>query len=269
MKTYLLTWNPKRWDKWDELAVEANKSASGRSIKGSWSCHANAKKIQKNDRVFLIRLGKEPKGIMAAGWVTSAPKLDEHWDPQKAIAGHMTYYPRCDWERLLNPFVDAPLPLSKLERGKLAGMHWTPEAPGIQIPPTIADLLEKTWAKHLGTSSLGNVYVDEEITGFEGGERLAFIRHRKREQRLRNAKLQQAQKNGGRLVCEVRGCGFDFEKFYGELGENYCQVHHLKPLSDRTTPVLTKLDDLAVVCANCHAMIHRGGECRPLDKLIP
>jgi 5-methylcytosine-specific restriction protein A len=28
------------------------------------------------------------------------------------------------------------------------------------------------------------------------------------------------------------------------------------------------LKDLAIVCANCHAMIHRNGECRPLEGLI-
>jgi predicted HNH restriction endonuclease len=70
------------------------------------------------------------------------------------------------------------------------------------------------------------------------------------------------------LKCEVPGCGFDFEAVYGELGRDYAQVHHLKPLGDRTTPSETKLNDLAIVCANCHAMIHRGGKCRPLDKLI-
>jgi hypothetical protein len=30
-----------------------------------------------------------------------------------------------------------------------------------------------------------------------------------------------------------------------------------------------KLKDLAVVCANCHVMIHMGGKCRPLAGLIP
>ncbi|WP_422110022.1 hypothetical protein [Bradyrhizobium elkanii] len=28
------------------------------------------------------------------------------------------------------------------------------------------------------------------------------------------------------------------------------------------------LKDLAIVCANCHAMIHTGGQCRPLEGLI-
>jgi predicted HNH restriction endonuclease len=31
--------------------------------------------------------------------------------------------------------------------------------------------------------------------------------------------------------------------------------------------VETGLDDLIVVCANCHAMIHVGGECRSPESL--
>jgi predicted HNH restriction endonuclease len=112
--------------------------------------------------------------------------------------------------------------------------------------------------------------MDTELSAMEGAEKLALVRHRKREQSLRDAKVAEARKFGnGKLKCEVLKCSFDFEAVYGELGRDYAQVHHLKPLADRTKPSQTKLDDLAIVCANCHAMIHRGGKCRPLDKLIP
>lgn len=148
-------------------------------------------------------------------------------------------------------------------------MHWTPQSSGVLIPSEVAEELERAWAKHIGSSSLGSVFADEEITAFEGEERIALIRHRKREQKLRDAKLKQArEKCRGRLICEVPRCGFDFEATYGELGRDYAQVHHLKPLGDRTTPSETKLSDLAVVCANCHAMIHRSGKCRSLENLI-
>jgi predicted HNH restriction endonuclease len=115
-----------------------------------------------------------------------------------------------------------------------------------------------------------DVTADVELAALEGAERMALVRHRKREQFLRDAKVAEARKLGnGRLKCEVPGCGFDFEAAYGELGRDYAQVHHLKPLGDRTTPSETKLTDLAVVCANCHAMIHRGGKCRAPADLIP
>jgi 5-methylcytosine-specific restriction enzyme A len=268
MNTYLFTWNPKQWS-WKDLAARANESASGTAIPERWSCHANAKRIKKGDRAFLVRVGEEPKGIVAAGWTTSEARLELHWNQEKALRGEKTFFADCEWERLLNPFVDAPLGLPRLRSGKLAAMHWTPQSSGVLIPPNIANELELAWADHIGTSSLGSVFVDDEISGFEGETRIALIRHRKREQKLRDAKLNQALAKGqGRLNCEVPGCGFDFEKAYGELGKDFALVHHLKPLADKTSPSLTYLSDLAVVCANCHAMIHRGGKCRPLENLV-
>jgi HNH endonuclease len=270
MNTYLFTWNPKQWQ-WEDLALRANENASGEIISERWSCSANFKKIENGDRAFLIKLGREkPQGIIASGWTTSKAYLDWHWDEKKAAQGEKTYFADCEWERLLNPYIDEPFSLAKLQSGKLAEMHWTPQSSGVSIPTEIAEQLERIWAEHIGTSSLGSVFVDDEIKVFEGEEKIALIRHRKREQKLRAAKLKQAlNKNHGRLICEVPCCGFDFEKTYGELGKDYAQVHHLKPLGSRESPSETSLDDLAIVCANCHAMIHRGGKCRSLNELIP
>jgi 5-methylcytosine-specific restriction enzyme A len=111
---------------------------------------------------------------------------------------------------------------------------------------------------------------DLQLAWFEGERRQAFIYHRRREAQARRQKIHDTQqRNGGRRICEVPNCGFDFAERYGALGEGYVQIHHLLPLGkapDRGRP--TKLEDLAVVCANCHVMIHLGGECRPLDDLI-
>lgn len=109
----------------------------------------------------------------------------------------------------------------------------------------------------------------DEIVGLEGEVRERLVRHRKREQRLRKAKIKAVLADTGRLQCQVPGCGFDFFKVYGEPGRDFAHVHHLSPLSDRTENDDTRLEDLAVVCANCHAVIHRGGGCRPMEGLIP
>jgi predicted RNA-binding Zn-ribbon protein involved in translation (DUF1610 family) len=111
---------------------------------------------------------------------------------------------------------------------------------------------------------------DYELSGFEGKLRHAFVKHRWREAKMRKAKIESAKEaNVGRLVCEVPDCGFDFFKKYGKLGADYAQVHHRVPLSKSPTRGREiKLTDLAIVCANCHAMIHRGGECRELAGLI-
>ncbi|WP_404851742.1 HNH endonuclease (plasmid) [Enterobacter asburiae] len=65
-------------------------------------------------------------------------------------------------------------------------------------------------------------------------------------------------------IC--KGCGFDFEKTYGELGKDFIHVHHITPLA--TTCESYKIDpgrDMIPLCPNCHAMVHRGNESRPLS----
>lgn len=57
-------------------------------------------------------------------------------------------------------------------------------------------------------------------------------------------------------VCQA--CGFDFEKTYGEIGKDYIEVHHVKPLHEGEGSVPINAEtDLICVCANCHRMIHR------------
>jgi predicted HNH restriction endonuclease len=107
-------------------------------------------------------------------------------------------------------------------------------------------------------------------SGFEGEEKKLWVRHRKRERKFRERKLAETKKaNGGRLICEVLDCQFDFYEKYGELGAGFAEVHHKKPLGEAPKRgQVMQLSDLAVVCANCHRMIHRNGQCRPLAHLI-
>jgi predicted HNH restriction endonuclease len=61
-----------------------------------------------------------------------------------------------------------------------------------------------------------------------------------------------------------RACGFNFGDFYGELGAGYIEVHHLKPLSRRKAERKTTIEDVDVVCANRHRVLHRNGR-KPLS----
>jgi 5-methylcytosine-specific restriction enzyme A len=111
---------------------------------------------------------------------------------------------------------------------------------------------------------------DPEYTAYEGEQRKLYVLHRRRESSLRRKKIQAALiDSGGHLKCEVLGCGFDFKLRYGKIGDGFAHVHHKMPLSEMSPEgQKISLKELAIVCANCHAMIHVGGKCRPLEGLI-
>jgi 5-methylcytosine-specific restriction protein A len=169
------------------------------------------------------------------------------------------------YERILNPEIDEILPMDRLQNGPLASVYWTTPASGIEIKYGVEEL-ERLWTDLVEKYDVFQSDA-EEPGAMEGEMRIALTRHRARERWLRDEKIARSKAaHNGRLPCEI--CGFDFFETYGEIGRDYAQVHHRKPLGDRTKPSLTSLEELAVVCANCHAMIHRDGRVRALGEII-
>lgn len=104
---------------------------------------------------------------------------------------------------------------------------------------------------------------DQESAASEGRLIAAWVRRRERDPAIRRRKLEHLAKTGRPRDCEV--CGFNFDRVYGaDHAVGYVEVHHVVPLhvSGLTT---TRLDDLVVLCANCHRMLHRGGTHTPED----
>lgn len=94
--------------------------------------------------------------------------------------------------------------------------------------------------------------MEEVFLGREGRSRAMISRVRERSLRLRAAAL---EIHG--CLCQV--CGFDFEATYGSWGRGFAEVHHLHELgaAPREGVEVDAVTDLAVVCSNCHSMIHR------------
>lgn len=168
-----------------------------------------------------------------------------------------------------------------LKIGNLIGAH--PDIPGglratenerravqrfLEDPDIMRALAQtlRTEARAIDVRSLEQVNEldDEEINAaIEGGASYVLTLRRERSRGLRRAKIQQMERGGGELSCEV--CAFDFEETYGELGKAYIEVHHRTPLYV-SGEVESALDDLVLLCANCHRMIHRSGWL-PLESL--
>jgi predicted HNH restriction endonuclease len=148
------------------------------------------------------------------------------------------------------------------------------------MPPEVAATLLKIVAKREPTtSSLLTEYIKEcgsgetrrkqspQVNSLEGTVYERLSRQPVRSKALRDAKIRETLlKNTGHLVCEVSGCKFDFLETYGELGRGFAHVHHRRSLAKRKAS-RTTLSELAIVCANCHAMLHRWGECRSLYSI--
>lgn len=100
---------------------------------------------------------------------------------------------------------------------------------------------------------------------FEGEVVYKLHKLKERDNSLIEAKKRKIFKENGKLECEV--CNFDFSEKYGSLGNGFIECHHIRHLSTYKSKQKTKLDDLALVCSNCHRMLHRNFENMTIEKL--
>lgn len=114
----------------------------------------------------------------------------------------------------------------------------------------------------------------EESADVEGGTtqamegRLDLVKHYRRERSrlLLEAKRRAQRAVFGHLKCEA--CGLtESDLIPRALGTACFEVHHLVPLSTHQAEAPTFLDDLAVLCANCHRMVHSVQPILTIDAL--
>jgi predicted HNH restriction endonuclease len=266
METFLLTWNPRK-SKGCKPGVIIRQIEARRPKPFVWSC-GRSLQIRKGARLYFMKQGALPRGIIGSAVALSDSRVDESWNCAKAKKGATSTYVNLRWLDMIDPAVKLPLDPSQFG-GVMAEGHWRPQSSGTRIQPQVAKELERLWSAHVGSPKAAKKFEHVEADYVEGKQSRIYTVHRKRERDLRDAKFALAKaSNGGRLECEVPGCGFDFHKVYGAVGVDYAHVHHLTPLSRLRGATRMTVEDVAVVCANCHDMIHRGGECRPLKGLV-
>lgn len=107
---------------------------------------------------------------------------------------------------------------------------------------------------------------DEDYTAKEGKTIYKLHKLRERDRKINSKKKAQYFKKHGRLDCEV--CEFDFYEKYGDLGKGFIEAHHRTPLSEIDGEDITRLQDLALVCSNCHRMLHRSISIEDLRQKI-
>lgn len=95
---------------------------------------------------------------------------------------------------------------------------------------------------------------EDNYVGIEGKMIPRFHTERERDCKIIEIVKRKRLNQFGRLDCEA--CGFNFKDRYGERGDGVIECHHKKPISSRQGNELTKVDDIALICSNCHRMIH-------------
>ncbi len=97
-----------------------------------------------------------------------------------------------------------------------------------------------------------------------GIERKQIRLHRRIE---RNTALSKKVKKIKGYRCET--CEIKFTDIYGDIGKNFIEVHHLNPISELGVGSfkVDLVNDFAVLCSNCHSMIHKLDDVGDLNEL--
>lgn len=107
---------------------------------------------------------------------------------------------------------------------------------------------------------------EPEIEEAEEGKILTrFHRFRERNRKLVVEKKNQAMSKYGKLECEA--CGFTFFSRYGDVGKDIIDVHHTKPLHLLKPGEKTRVNDLALLCSNCHRVVHSSKPWLTIEQL--
>ena len=128
----------------------------------------------------------------------------------------------------------------------------------ISVDEFLTDVLRVAEIRKAADDLSAIVRLDENGT-FPEGRRIERL-HKSRERSPRvvsEAKKRHARTHNGKLPCEI--CGFDFRKVYGDRGRHFIEAHHKVPLNmlEEGQHWEATVDDLALVCANCHRMLHK------------
>ncbi|MCK4668453.1 HNH endonuclease [Candidatus Dependentiae bacterium] len=106
---------------------------------------------------------------------------------------------------------------------------------------------------------------DIDQRAIEGNRKLKQHLVIERDPSIIKKKKDKVKEKNGELRCEV--CGFLFLDKYGKIGEDFIEGHHLIPLKEIDGQTETNVKDIALICSNCHRMIHKGKPVFTIEEL--
>lgn len=257
MATFLMTWNPTKDWPWENFEHDFQTVRAKGHYDEDWRCKNSH--VMPGDRLFLLKQGAAPRGIIGSGYAISKTKMVKN-----RAQGKRVRMCKARWEVLLRPTQNI-LPRARLDDPDLRVMHWDARSSGTAIAASISAILERVWTAFLVGLGYSPSCLPEEVQTperyLEGASRLVSVNAFERNPLAREACI---RRYGAR--CFV--CQMSFREDYGEIGDGFIHVHHLRPLSAIDSEYeVNPVEDLRPVCPNCHAMVHRAEPPLSLEEL--
>jgi hypothetical protein len=107
---------------------------------------------------------------------------------------------------------------------------------------------------------------EADIYGREGRTLIRVHAYKERDRKLAvNAKNHYRSK-WGELHCEA--CGLIPSDLYGSRGDSSIEAHHRTPIAELLPDSVTKVSDLAMLCASCHRIVHSAKPILEVDQVV-
>ena len=230
-----------------------------------WTVTKNDKFLGRGDTVYIWRSmsKQEVAGVVARALVLEPPSVQEDDAPNLYREGSPGAAMRCRLQVLdlrLTP-EDGMVTREQVKSDPLLASHVIVKAgnaTNFRLSTDQLQALDRLWDDTAGYDPLWeSTSADDLLTSLSVPEgRRAYKVHLSRE---RNRSLVEEAKRRfraehGRLYCEV--CGFDFADVYGSAATDFIEAHHNLPISEMKEGDTTRVEDLSMLCSNCHQVIH-------------
>ena len=256
--TYLFQGNPKYYDMDAYLATHPYIY---------WRCPNYKDKIQIGDRAILWRAGKDA-GMIAIGKIVEAPTPASNIEFPEFLGQRFWTSDEMDANDIKAGIAISEVRLTggeyaasreSFKSDSVVSKHriiTNPTRTVFQVEDIIASAMFAAWNN--GSDSDEDIEKPESSKDMDSEGRSRYMLHKRRERSsaLRKAKVKNFLTTNDFIHCEL--CNINLDELYpSSLSDGYIEVHHIKPISTLTEHTPTHLDDLILLCPNCHRMIHR------------
>lgn len=303
--TFLIAWNPDKWNEWPggykTIVEQVN---SGKTYTESWTVYNSS--AMPGDICYLMRLGSEPRGILAKGIVKTKIYQAPHWDPEKAKRGILTNHADIEFTEMIDFATDDIVSWDDL-KVLFPTQSWTPENSGIIVKdeclPDLDDLWEIAYANAINSQvdkhhsrhvvpitdvqrinsekEDSNPKLEDESPCETASEDYIYSPTPEKRADIENIKASspkgtyprdEKRKHNALLrsgfTCEANP---SHESFISKrTGKRYVETHHLIPLEywESFEYSLDVEANIVTLCSNCHNLIHYGKNAKELiDRL--